>query len=301
MINQHAKWLKATAEIGWRRPYPSLNVLLTSHTWRQDHNGYTHQAPGFLCNLATKKGSVAGIFLPPDANCLLLVMHACLESRGKINAIVAGKHAMPQWLGMAAAEQHCAAGVSEWTWASRPPAGGAQPDAVLACAGDVPTLEALATAAWLREHAPHVSFRFVNVLELLRLRAPALHPRGLGCAAFSALFGEQLPVVVAFHGYPQLFASLVHERPHPGRFSLHGYQEEGSTTTPFDMTVVNGLSRWHLAIDLLERTGAAGDPRHAALIAELRAKLERHASHVCDEGVDLPEVVGFRWAARPGH
>ena len=299
MINQHAKWLKATSEVRWRAPCASLNILLTSHTWRQDHNGYTHQAPGALDNLASKKGSVASIFLPADANCLLLVAHGCLASLHRINAIVAGKHAMPQWLDMPAAQKHCEAGIGEWAWASHAPSGrsGTQPDVVLACAGDVPTLEALAAAAWLRERAPHLALRFVNVVELLCVRTRALHPRGLPPAHFACLFGDDLPVVVAFHGYPQLFASLVHERPHPGRFSVHGYCEEGSTTTPFDMTVVNELSRWHLAIDVLERTSALGGGSHAQLIAELRDKLELHARYIWDHGCDMPEVVDFRWPA----
>jgi xylulose-5-phosphate/fructose-6-phosphate phosphoketolase len=303
MINQHAKWLKATAEIGWRRPYPSYNLLLTSHVWRQDHNGYTHQAPGALCNLATKKGSIANIYLPPDANCLLLVAAGCLGSMHKINAIVAGKHSMPQWLDMPTAEAHCARGVSEWLWASIAPAGapvGAAPDVVLACSGDVPTLEAVAAAKWLRMHAAHINLRFVNVVELMRLRAPSWHPRGLDDGEFVALFGERTPVVFAFHGYPQLLSSLLHERPAPGRFSVHGYIEEGSTTTPFDMTVVNELSRFHLAIDVLERTRALGEEHHAELIVELRDKLVQHAAHVWDEGVDMPEVVDFKWHGHEG-
>jgi len=295
MCNQHAKWLKATAEIGWRRQYPSFNYLLTSHTWRQDHNGYTHQAPGFLDHLATKHGSVANIFLPPDANCLLQVSRDCLASMHKINAIVAGKHPMPQWLAMEAAIAHCQAGISEWTWASSPAlANGGEADVVLACAGDVPTLEAVAAAAWLREHAPHVRIRFVNVVELLRLRTPELHPRGLSEQAYAAVFGTNVPVVMAFHGYPTLIPGLVHERPNPGRFSVHGYIEEGSTTTPYDMTVVNKMSRWHLAIDVLKRV--QGDS-HAALRAELESKLEHHAKYIWDEGVDVPEVVNFRWPA----
>lgn len=297
MMNQHAKWLKATAELEWRRPYPSLNYILTSHTWRQDHNGYTHQAPGFLDQLASKKGSVANIFLPADANTLLATTAACLRSMHRINAIVAGKHMMPQWLEPAAAEAHAAAGISEWAWASSPSLGGGGagrgPDVVLASAGDVPTLEALAAAAWLREKAPAVRLRFVNVLELLRLRVPHLHPRGLPAEQFEALFGGAgVPVVMAFHGYPTLVPGLVHERPDSARFSVHGYIEEGSTTTPYDMTVVNEMSRWHLALDVLRRT-----TNDAPLIAELESKLKEHAEYIWEHGDDMPEVLSFKWPA----
>ena len=285
MVNQHLKWLKEAAKVPWRPRLPSLTILLTSHVWRQDHNGFSHQDPGFLDHVANKSPDQVRIYLPPDANTLLSVADHCLRSRGTLNVIVAGKQPEPQWLEMDPAVRHCIAGAGIWAWASDP-----APDIVLACAGDVPTVEALAAATILR--GAGVRLRVVNVVDLMCLEAPSQHPHGLSIEAFEALFTAALPVVFAFHGYPQLVHRLIYRRPAPERFHVHGYREEGTTTTPFDMCVLNKLDRFHLALDALERLGRGDDP----LVAALQGWLLEHHNYVRAHGEDLPMVRDWAWA-----
>ena len=292
MFNQHAKWLESAARLPWRRPIASLNYLLTSHVWRQDHNGFSHQDPGFISHVANKKASVVRIYLPPDANTLLSVADHCLRSRSYVNVIVAGKQPAPQWLDMAAAVRHCAAGAGLWAWASNDE--GQVPDVVMACAGDVPTLETLAAVDLLRRHLPDLRVRVVNVVDLMALQPPADHPHGLTHATFESLFTADRPVVFAFHGYQTLVHRLIHGRSCAERFHVHGYREEGTTTTPFDMTVLNGIDRFTLAMAALERvpriSGASGH-----LVQHLRDRLVDHAAYVRDHGQDMPEIRDWRW------
>jgi xylulose-5-phosphate/fructose-6-phosphate phosphoketolase len=292
MLNQYAKWLKVAREVPWRKPVASLNYLLTSHVWRQDHNGYTHQVPSFINNVVNKKSSVARIYLPPDANCLLSVADHCLRSRGYVNLIVASKQANPQWLGMKAAEDHCARGASVWTWASSD--GGGPPDVVLAAAGDVPTTETLAAAWLLARRMPELKVRVVNVVDLFALMSHNDHPHGLDDDAFVELFTESAPVIFAFHGYPGVIHELVHHRPKPERFHVRGYVEEGRTTTPFDMLVLNCMSRFHLAIAALSRAGRLRSHAGTAIDA-LGERLAAHGAYIRDHGEDLPEVVNWQW------
>ena len=268
MVAQHAKWLKTASEISWRRPVPSLNILLTSHAWRQDHNGYSHQGPGFIDNLVSKKASVVRVYLPPDANCLVSVADHCLRSRNYINLIIAAKNMAPVWLPMEEAKAHCARGASVWDWASDDRG---EPDVILAAAGDVPTLETLAAVDLLRRHYAGVRVRVVNVIDLFSLETRAEHPHGLEDAIFERLFGTTTPVVFAFHGYPRVIHELIHRRPDPQRFHVRGYIEEGTTTTPFDMVVRNRMSRYHLALDALEYAKASGDAAARAAKALQRA------------------------------
>lgn len=262
MFNQHAKWLAMAARVPWRRPIASLNYLLASHVWRQDHNGYTHQDPGFIDVVLNKKAEVVRVYLPPDANCLLAVMDHCLRSRHRVNVVVAGKHPAPQWLPMEAAARHCAAGIGVWDWAGTEGDAPTQaPDLVLACCGDVPTLETLAAASILRQHLPTLRVRVVNVVDLMKLQSPSMHPHGLDDTAFDALFTPDQPVIFAFHGYARLVHQLVYKRRNHAHMHVHGYQEEGAVTTPFDMTVLNQLDRFHLVIAALRhlpQTGEAG-------------------------------------------
>jgi len=294
MFNQHAKWLNVTRELAWRAPIASLNILLSSHVWRQDHNGFTHQDPGFIDLVVNKKAEVIRVYLPPDANCLLSVMDHCLRSRHYVNVIVAGKHPAPQWLTMQEAEIHCANGIGIWPWAGT---GDAEPDVVLACAGDVPTLETLAAASLLREWLPHLRVRVVNVVDLMRLQPPREHPHGLSDEAFDALFTVDKPIVFAYHGYPWLIHRLTYRRTNHPNLHVRGYKEEGTITTPFDMTVLNDLDRFHLVMDVCDRVPLpAAD---AALVRDaMRAKREEHHRYIRVHGEDMPEVRDWRWPGR---
>lgn len=292
MVNQHVKWLKTSDQIAWRRPLPSLNILLTSHTWRQDHNGYSHQGPGFIDNVLNRRHRYVRVYLPPDANTLLAVTRHALASRHRINLVIAGKQPMPVWLGIDEAVRHCATGLGRWTWAEG--RGADRPALVLAAAGDVPTLEVMALADLLRRRLPDLPFRVVNVVNLLGLTTSEEHPDGLPEPGFVELFTENRPVLFAFHGYPQVISGLVARRPHPERFHVEGYREEGTTTTPFDMVVANGLSRYQLAIrtlDLLGRDDTAAD----ALREECQEQLARHRLYITRHFEDLPEVRTWRW------
>jgi len=292
MFNQHAKWLKVSRGIGWRRPIASLNYLLTSHVWRQDHNGFSHQDPGFLDHVVNKKAEIVRVYLPPDANTLLSVVDHCLRSRDCVNVVVAGKQPAPQWLDIEAAARHCTAGLGIWEWASNDE--GETPDVVMACAGDVPTLETMAAVDLLRDLVPALKVRVVNVVDLMTLQSPAAHPHGLPDAQFDSVFTADRPVIFAFHGYPALIHRLVYKRRnHPG-FHVHGYCEEGTTTTPFDMTVLNRLDRLHLAIDAIERVPRLGGSTGHAL-QHLRDRLLEHRAYINRHGRDMPEIEDWRW------
>ena len=292
MFNQHAKWLKVARELPWRRPIASLNYLLTSHVWRQDHNGFTHQDPGFLDLVVNKKAEVIRIYLPPDANTLLTVTDHCLRSRNYVNVIVAGKQPELQWLSMDQAIKHCTFGLGIWEWASSDRGG--EPDVVLACAGDVPTLETLAAVDLLRELAPELRVRVINVVDLMRLQPAAEHPHGLSDSDFDALFTRDKPIVFAFHGYPWLIHRLTYRRHNHANLHVRGYKEEGTTTTPFDMTVLNDLDRYHLVADVAERV-----PRLAARATHLRQAMQEkrieHKRYIVRHGQDLPEVREWKW------
>ena len=296
MFNQHAKWLKTSAELPWRRKIASLNYLLASHVWRQDHNGFTHQDPGFVDLVVNKKASIVRVYFPPDANCLLSVMDHCLRSRHYVNVVVAGKHPSPQWLDVDAAAAHCAQGIGVWRWASSD--GDGAPDVVMACCGDVPTLETLAAVSLLRQHLPGLRVRVVNVVDLMKLQPAGEHPHGLGDADFDALFTVDRPIVFAFHAYPWLVHRLTYRRKNHGNLHVRGYKEEGTITTPFDMTVLNDLDRFHLVQDVVDRVPGLGE-RGAALKRLARAKLEEHRRHITTEGCDLPEIRGWRWEGAP--
>ena len=293
MFNQHAKWLHVTSRLPWRRKIASLNYLLASHVWRQDHNGFTHQDPGFLDVVMNKKAEIVRIYLPPDANCLLSVMDHCLRSRHYVNVIIAGKHPAPQWLSIEAAALHCAAGIGQWDWAGNGDV--LNPDVVLACAGDVPTLETLAAASILRQHLPFLRVRIVNVVDLMKLQPEREHPHGLSDAHFDALFTTSRPVVFAFHGYPWLIHRLTYRRTNHGNFHVRGYKEEGTITTPFDMTVLNDLDRFHLVIDTIDRLPHT--EQGAALRALMQRRLLEHSAHIRAYGEDLPEIRNWRWDA----
>ena len=293
MVNQHAKWLEVCRQVPWRKPVASLNYLLSSHVWRQDHNGFSHQDPGFIDHVVNKKAAVVRVYLPPDANTLLSVTDHCLRSRNYVNVVVAGKQPAPQWLSMAEAEVHCTAGVGVWPWAST--AGGANPDVVLACCGDVPTLETLAAVKLLAEHLPAVRVRVVNVVDLMRLQPEAEHPHGLADAAFDALFTRDKPVVFDFHGYPWLIHRLTYRRTNHHNIHVRGYVEEGTTTTPFDMCVRNKIDRLHLVLDVIARV--PGLAATAGGVAEvMRAKLADHQAYIVAHGVDMPEISGWTWS-----
>jgi xylulose-5-phosphate/fructose-6-phosphate phosphoketolase len=292
MFNQHAKWLKVTAHLPWRARIASLNYLLASHVWRQDHNGFTHQDPGFIDHVVNKKSEIVRVYLPPDANCLLSVMDHCLRSRHYVNVVIAGKHPAPQWLTMDAAAQHCAAGIGVWPWAGAGPE--VEPDVVMACCGDVPTLETLAAVSILREHLPELKIRVVNVVDLMKLQPDTEHPHGLNDADFDALFTRDKPVIFAFHGYPWLIHRLTYRRTNHDNIHVRGYKEEGTITTPFDMTVLNELDRFHLVmdtVDRLPRTGHLG----ARLKHLLRDKLVEHKQYIDQHGQDLPEIRNWKW------
>ncbi|MGV8830761.1 MAG: phosphoketolase [Devosia sp.] len=292
MFNQHAKWLNVCKKIGWRKPVASLNYLLTSHVWRQDHNGLSHQDPGFIDHVMNKKAGVIRVYLPPDANTLLSVVDHCLRSRDYINVIVAGKQPEPQWLGIEAAAAHCAAGLGVWDWASTD--AGAEPDVVVASAGDVPTMEALAAVALLREQFPDIKLRFVNVIDLMTLQAPSQHPHGITDSQFDEMFTTDKPVIFVHHGYPALIHRLTYRRHNHDNFHVHGFQEEGTTTTPFDMAVLNGIDRFHVAKAVVDRVPRFEDKRtgFADLIA---AKLAKHTGYITVHGEDMPEIRNWRW------
>jgi xylulose-5-phosphate/fructose-6-phosphate phosphoketolase len=293
MFNQHAKWLKSIRAIPWRRPIASLNYLLTSHVWRQDHNGFSHQDPGFIDHVVNKKADVVRVYLPPDANCLLSVADHCLRSRNYVNVIVAGKQPEWQWLDMVGAVNHCSAGLGIWEWASNDQ--GADPDVVMACCGDVPTLETLAAVTFLRRHLPGLRIRVVNVVDLMTLQPHSEHPHGIPDSDFDAIFTIDKPIVFAFHGYPWLIHRLTYRR--HGHHNLHvrGYKEEGTTTTPFDMTVRNELDRYHLAGDVIDRVARLGDT--AAHVKQLiRDTLIEHRCYIDEYGEDLPAVRNWQWA-----
>lgn len=292
MLNQHAKWLKVCSEIEWRQPIASLNYLLTSHAWRNDHNGYSHQGPGFIDTVLSKKSTVTRIYFPPDANCLLSVAAHCLRSRDYVNLITAGKQPQLQWLNMKQAREHCSRGASVWEFASND--NGKEPDLVLAAAGDVPTIEIMATAWLLRQHIPELRVRVVNVVDLMKLYTRKEHPHGMDELAFESLFTTHVPVVFAFHGYPRVIHELIHNRPGEERFHVRGYIEEGTTTTPFDMVVLNQMSRFHLAIEGLKRQKRfRSEVEH--LIEMFEKKLVDHRNCILDTLDDLPEVKNWKW------
>ena len=292
MATQHAKWLEVHASLPWRAAVPSLNLLLTSTCWRNDHNGFSHQGPGFMDTILSKKGAVSRVYLPPDANCLLAVADHCLRSRNHVNLIIIDKQPQLQWLGLAEAREHCARGASRWAWAGNE--GDGEPDIVLACAGDIPTQETLAAACCLRQRVPDLKVRVVNVVDLMALAGPGEHPHGMSAERFEELFTRDRHVVFAFHGYAGAVHQLLHGRPDPARFHVRGYREEGTTTTPFDMVVLNELSRYHLVLEVLRR--APRPPRDAdALADECNAMLAKHAAYVRAHLEDLPEIQGWLW------
>lgn len=298
MFNQHAKWLKVTRNLPWRAPISSLNYLLSSHVWRQDHNGYSHQDPGFIDHVANKKADIVRIYLPPDANTLLCVADHCLKTWDRINVIVAGKQPAPQWLNLDDAAKHCAAGMGIWPWAGNV-LQGETPDVVMACAGDVPTMETLAAVDLLRHYLPDLRIQVVNVVDLMALQTQEQHPHGLSEEAFEAIFTADKPVIFAFHGYPSLIHRLTYQRNNHRHFHVHGFMEEGTTTTPFDMTVLNELDRFHLAQEAILRVpslqGKADD-----ILEDLAQKIAAHHQYVREYGEDLPEVQNWKWPSQQG-
>jgi xylulose-5-phosphate/fructose-6-phosphate phosphoketolase len=294
MFNQHAKWLKVTRDIEWRRPIASLNYLLTSHVWRQDHNGFTHQDPGFIDHVVNKKADVVRVYLPPDANCLLSVADHCLRSRNYVNVIVAGKQPELQWLDMESAIEHCTNGIGIWDWASNDE--NSEPDVVMACAGDVPTLETLAAVDLLRQHFTDLKIRVVNIVDLMTIQPSTEHPHGLSDADFDSLFTTDKPVILAYHGYPWLIHRLTYRRRNHDNIHVRGYKEEGTTTTPFDMTVLNDLDRFHLAADVVDRVPKL--QRVGGHFKQfIRNKLVQHKQYIREHGIDMPEILNWKWPA----
>jgi xylulose-5-phosphate/fructose-6-phosphate phosphoketolase len=294
MFNQHAKWLKVTREIPWRRPIASLTYLLSSHVWRQDHNGFTHQDPGFLDVVLNKKAEVVRVYLPPDTNCLLSVADHCLRSRDYVNVIVAGKQPSLNWLSMDDAVLHCTRGIGIWEWASND--GGAEPDVVMACCGDIATLETLSAVALLREHLPSLRVRVINIVDLMRLQDPREHPHGLSDTEFDALFTTTRPVILAFHGYPWLIHRLTYRRRNHDNLHVRGYKEEGTTTTPFDMVMLNDTDRFHLVLDVIDRVPGLGE-RAAHLRQMMVDERLRHRTYTREHGEDAPDVRDWVWPA----
>ena len=295
MFNQHAKWLKVCNDIPWRRPIASLNYLLSSHVWRQDHNGFSHQDPGFIDHVVNKKAEVVRIYLPPDANCLLSVTDHCLRSRNYVNVIVAGKQPAPQWLNMDQAVKHCTAGIGIWEWASNDRGG--EPDVIMACCGDVPTLETLAAVELIRRYMPELKVRVINVVNLMTLQSPTEHPHGLSDQDFDGLFTTDKPIVFAFHGYPWLIHRLTYRRTNHDNLHVRGYKEEGTTTTPFDMCVMNDLDRFHLVGDVVDRLPQLG-ARAAYVKQTLRDALIDHKEYIYQHGEDAPEISGWTWGQK---
>ncbi|MHB8916146.1 MAG: phosphoketolase family protein, partial [Thiobacillus sp.] len=293
MFNQHAKWLKVSREIPWRRPVASLTYLLTSHVWQQDNNGFSHQDPGFIDHVVNKKADVIRVYLPADANTLLSVVDHCLRSRHYVNVIVAGKQPALQWLDMDAAIKHCDAGMSIWQWASND--ADSEPDVVMACAGDVPTLETLAAVDLLRQHLPELKIRVINVVNLMVLQPQSEHPHGFSDQDFDVLFTADKPIVFAYHGYPSLIHQLTYRRTNHANLHVRGYKEEGTTTTPFDMAVLNDIDRFHLAKDVIDRVPGLGS--QAAYLSQfIRDKLIEHAHYIRQHGEDMPEIREWTWA-----
>jgi len=293
MFNQHAKWLKVTRDIPWRRPIASLNYLLSSHVWRQDHNGFSHQDPGFIDHVVNKKAEIIRVYLPPDTNTLLSVADHCLRSKNYINVVVAGKNPSPDWLSIDEAVAHCARGLGVWDWAGTHQ-GADDPDVVLGCAGDVPTLETLAAAALLREHLPELKVRVVNVVDLMRLQDEREHPHGLSDREFDTLFTRDKPVVFAYHGYPWLIHRLTYRRHNHANIHVRGYKEEGTTTTPFDMVMLNDLDRYHLVIDVIDRVEGLGS-RAAVVRQHMVDERLRHRAYTREHGEDSPDIQAWQW------
>ncbi|MEG1594323.1 MAG: phosphoketolase family protein, partial [Oscillibacter sp.] len=291
MFAQHAKWLKTCNELPWRQDIASLNYLLTSNVWQQDHNGFTHQDPGFLDHVANKKADVVRIYLPPDANCLLSVFDHCIQSRNYVNVVVASKHPRPQWLTMDQAVKHCTQGIGIWDWASNDQ--GQEPDAVLACCGDTPTLETLAAVTILRRELPELKIRVINVVDLMKLQPHTEHPHGLTDMDYDLFFTKDKPIIFAYHGYPTLIHELTYRR-HNKNLHVRGYKEEGTITTPFDMRVLNDIDRFHLVIDTVQRLPELGN-RGAYLVQKMNDKLVEHRQFIKDNGVDLPEIRNWKW------
>jgi xylulose-5-phosphate/fructose-6-phosphate phosphoketolase len=291
MFNQHAKWLKVSGELPWRKKIASLNYLLASHVWQQAHNGFTHQDPGFIDNVVNKKSSIVRVYLPPDANCLLSVWDHCLRSRHYVNVVIAGKYQAPQWLSMEEAIEHCTKGIGIWKWACSHP--DYVPDIVMACCGDVPTLETLAAVSILREHLPELKIRVVNVVDLMKLEPNTEHPHGLTDDEFDAIFTKDKPVVFAFHGYPWLIHRLTYRRTNHGNIHVRGYKEEGTITTYFDMTVLNDLDRFHLVLDVIHRVPQLGI--NSPLKQLMEDKLTEHRKYIDKNGVDMPEILKWKW------
>jgi len=292
MFNQHAKWLKVTSQIPWRRKIASLNYLLASHVWRQDHNGFTHQDPGFIDHVINKKASIVRVYLPPDANCLLSVMDHCLRSRHYVNVVIAGKHPAPQWLPMDMAVEHCTKGIGIWKWASND--ANEEPDVIMACAGDVPSLEILAAVSILRKKIPALKIRVINVVDLMKLQSKSEHPHGLDDMSFDLLFTKNKPVIFAYHGYPWLIHRLTYKRTNHNNIHVRGYKEEGTISTPFDMTVLNDMDRFHLVQDVIERLPQL-QSKCAYLVQEMQDKLIEHRNYINEEGEDMPEIKNWKW------
>jgi xylulose-5-phosphate/fructose-6-phosphate phosphoketolase len=294
MFNQHAKWLKVTRDIPWRRPIASLNYVLSSLVWRQDHNGFTHQDPGFIDHVVNKKAEIIRVYLPPDANTMLSVTDHCLRSRNYVNVIVAGKQPAPNWLTMDQAILHCTRGIGIWDWASSDQGG--EPDVVMACCGDVPTIETLAAVDLMRKHLPEVKIRLVNVVDLMRLQPNTEHPHGLTDKEFDSIFTADKPIVFAYHGYPWLIHRLTYRRNGHDNMHVRGYKEEGTTTTPFDMVMLNDLDRYHLVMDVIDRIpGLAGKAGHVRQL--MQDKRTEARAYTREEGEDIPEVANWVWPA----
>jgi len=292
MFNQHARWLKVSKEIPWRQPIASLNYLLTSHVWRQDHNGFSHQDPGFIDHVVNKKADIIRVYLPPDVNTLLCITDKCLRNRDFINVIVAGKQPQPQWLDMDAAIKHCTAGIGIWEWASNDQ--GTEPDVVMVCAGDVPTLETLAAVDLLRQHVPDLKVRVINVVNLMTLQPKEEHPHGLSDRDFDSLFTTDKPIIFAYHGYPWLIHRLTYRRTNHRNLHVRGYKEEGTTTTPFDMVVRNDLDRFHLLADVIDRVPKLS--RVGAYVKQfVSEKLIEHREYITRHGIDMPEISDWKW------